>query len=123
MYFGISFCLVLIFGAVILIGKMRNGKRRRIRLGEANYILTWEIATNQKESLNGIIITNFGFGEEVWALKSSVDDIDLGLRAFKNGVLIVPPPDIRVLDEFCRLRGIKITRKLIKANAGRFHGE
>jgi hypothetical protein len=108
----ISLFLALIISLVV--PKLFRSLKRRKCLIQANRLSNWEDLERHPERFNRIVITNCGYGQEVWAISGNVDEMDLSLRAFKNGVLIVPRPESSALEKFCRSHDISLARTLVK---------
>jgi hypothetical protein len=107
------FLLVAVAITFVLKNTCRSRNRRKL-LEDAKCLSTWEEVQRQPDRFERIVLTNFGFGSEVWATTGTDDEMDIELRAFKNGVLILPRPDISVLKTFCRSHGLAVTQKLVK---------
>lgn len=105
----VSSCLATIF-----INGLRARNRRHSLLRQAGCVFTLAEIESKPQSFVSIVQTNFGYGREVWALKTESRETDLEHRTFKNGVLILPRPRSSELEIFCDLRGIKILQMLIK---------
>jgi hypothetical protein len=78
--------------------------------------ITWDQCKKHSDNLTKIVEINFGFGKEVWALKSMQVEVDLKLRAFANGVLIIPSPKLSDLTIFCQAHGITFDLMMAKWN-------
>ena len=108
MNFRIFLFLVFVAGAVLIIGKLFSARKRRNLLVQIGRVSAWKDIEKQPDSFSKIVQTNFGYGKEVWVLTKGGDEIDLKLRCFKTGVLIVPRPKVSDLERFCQLRGIPL---------------
>jgi hypothetical protein len=83
-------------------------------LRQAGCVSTLAEIESKPQSFVSIVQTDFGYGREVWALKTESRETNLEHRTFKNGVLILPRPHFSELEKFCDFRGIKILQMLIK---------
>ncbi len=106
--------LLLVIGAFLLLAKQFRARERRDRLRQVGRVSTWQDVEIRRENFVKIVQTNFGYGKEVWAFVLEADQIDLTLRAFKTGVLILPRPKLHDVERFCQSHGIKFSQTLVK---------
>ena len=98
----------------VAIRHFRAKAARRDLLGATSRLRSWQEIQSNSSSKTRIISIDFGFGKEAWAFESDQDEIDLKLRAFKVGQLILPTPPLKELVEFCHLHGIDFVEKAVK---------
>lgn len=110
----IFLCILACGGIAIIIRKLIQGRRRRLLLLAGGKVCTWSDIISEPKQLKIIVETNFGFGKELWGIKSEASGLDLKPLSFKNGVLIVLRPHSTEVKEFCRAQGIKYERRITK---------
>lgn len=114
MNFAILIALLLVAGSALVLGKVFSARKRQNRLAQRGQISTWHDIEGQPDNFSKIVQTDFGYGREVWALSTGKDEIDLKLRAFKTGILIVPRPKLSDMEKFCQSRGIMLDLMMVK---------
>ena len=115
MEFGIIISILSVLCVGLFVVKLLQGKSRRNRLLHAGRVSTWDDVEKLPKKVNRIVLTNFGYGKEVWALPDNANDVDLELRSFKTGVLVFPRPRLSEVDKFCRAHAINLTRTVVKS--------
>jgi hypothetical protein len=109
--------LMLALLAISVVAVLWTGKRRAMRryrrLVDDGRVRDWLSVTREPAAFEKIVLANFGFGREVWAVPLAGEKIDNELRAFKDGILIESPPRIAELISFCRSHGLEFTRKIV----------
>ena len=103
-----------ILGLSLLVHYRLQSQKRRKLLEQAGRTSTWDLVKQHPENVGKIIQIDFGYGKEFWAIADKADDVDLGLRAFKSGVLILPRPSDRDVKDFCQSKGLELSLKLVK---------
>ena len=115
MEFGIIISMLSVLCLGLFVVKLLQGKSRRNRLMHAGRVSTWDDVEKLPKKVNRIVLTNFGYGKEVWALPDNANDVDLELRSFKTGALVFPRPRLSEVDQFCRAHTISLTRTVVKS--------
>ena len=114
MKFAIFITLLLVAGIVLVLGKVFSARKRQSRLVQRGQVSTWQDIERHPDNFSKIVQTDFGHGKEVWALSTETDEINLKIRAFKTGILIVPRPKRSDLEKFCQSHGIAFNLKMVK---------
>jgi len=114
MNFYLFLLIILVAGAILVLGKLSVARKRQYVLAQKGRVSTWEDIKIQSDKFNKIVQTNFGYGGEVWVFTKESTEVDLKLRAFKAGVLIVPKPKTSDLKQFCQSRGIAFDLIMVK---------
>jgi hypothetical protein len=113
MWIVVSLLIVGIF-AVIAARSICARSERLQQLRQSGRISTWEDIEHSPARLARIVRVNFGYGKEIWALNTERNEIDLELKSFRNGFLIVPHPQSSTVGRFCQSHGIPIIDAQIK---------
>ena len=105
--------LLAISVVAILWTKIRRARRRYRRLVDDGRVRDWLTVTREPVAFEKIVLTDFGFGREIWAIPLAGEKVDHELHAFKGGVLIESPPRVAELISFCRSHGLEFTQKIV----------
>ena len=104
----------MVAGAILVLGKLYSARKRRNLLIQRGQVSSWGEIEIKSERVNKIVQTDFGYGKEVWTFTAKANEIDLELRAFKTGNLVLPRPKLSDVENFCRSRGITIDLMIVK---------
>jgi hypothetical protein len=107
---------LLIIGVVIVLA-LRSAALRNQRfqfLKQSERVLTLTDAEHNSVDFHRVVLTNFGYGKEVWVLKRDENEIDVKLKAFKNGAIVSPTPARFQLNEFCQRHGCHLVEVQVK---------
>jgi hypothetical protein len=108
--------ILLIIGAVTLIALRLAGLRKeRLRLLErSGRVSRLPDVEHNSVDFRRVVLTNFGYGNEVWIIKGDESEIDVKLKAFKNGVMVVPCPARFQVDKLCQTHGYRLVEMQVK---------
>jgi hypothetical protein len=111
----IIIALLIIGGLIVVALRAAALKKYRFQLlKQSERVLTLTDAEHNSVDFRRVVVTNFGYGKEVWVLKGNENEIDLKLRAFKNGAIVSPTPAHFQLNEFCQRHGCRLVEVQVK---------
>src|SRR5882724_7743959 len=106
--------IIIGFVALVLLmlaySKNCRARKRFLCLRKAGLVCSWDALLDDTGTFATIARTDLGYGTEVWVLRDEGRDIDLTVRAFKNGLLIFPRPNTGDLEAFAQAHGVKIVQ-------------
>lgn len=110
--------MIVVCGFAVIVRKYVRGLDRRRELERAGRVTDWLDLRKRPLPLEKIVQTDFGFGKEIWAIRTGGEEIDLSLSAFQSGLLIHPRPRHRELQEFCRSHQVELVQMRVKSKRG-----